>query len=50
MLFVWSTILTTVLIVVGIVIVGYIIGYATRKNDDETFSEEVLKEVEKDDL
>ena len=50
MLFVWTTILTTVAIVVGIVIIGCIIGYATRKNDDETFSEEVLMEVEKDDL
>lgn len=50
MLFVWSTIITTVAIVLGIVVVGYIIGYVTRKNDDEVFSEEVLKEVEKDDL
>ena len=50
MLFVWSTIITTVAIVVGIVIVGYLIGFATRKNDDEVLSEEVLKEVEKNDL
>lgn len=50
MLFVWSTIITTVAIVVGIVIVGYLIGFATRKNDEEVFSEEVLKEVEKNDL
>ena len=50
MSFVWSVIITTVAIVVGIVIVGYIIGYATRKNDDETFSEELLAEVERDDL
>ena len=48
--FIWSVIITTVAIVVGIVIVGYIIGYATRKNDDETFSEELLAEVERDDL
>ena len=48
--FVWSVIITTVAIVVGIVIIGYIIGYATRKNDDETFSEELLAEVERDDL
>ena len=50
MLFVWSTIITTVAIVVGIVIVGYLIGFEKRKNDDEVFSEEVLKEVEKNDL
>ena len=50
MLFVWSVIITTVAIVVGIVIVGYIIGFATRKNDNETFSEELLKEVEENDL
>ena len=50
MLFIWSVIITTVCIVVGIVIVGYIIGYATRKNDDETFSEELLEEVEANDL
>lgn len=50
MLFIWSVIISTVAIVVGIVIVGYIIGFATRKNDDETFSEELLAEVERDDL
>lgn len=50
MLFVWSVIITTAAIVVGIVLVGYIIGYATGKNDDVTFSEEILKEVEADDI
>ena len=50
MLFIWSVIITTVAIVVGIVVVGYIIGFATRKNDEETFSEELLKEVEESDL
>lgn len=50
MLFVWSVIITTVVIVVAIVLIGYLIGFATRKNDDETFSEELLKEVEENDL
>lgn len=50
MLFVWSVLITTVAIVVGIVIVGYIIGFATKKNDDEVFSEELLEEVDRNDL
>ena len=50
MSFIWSVIITTVAIVDGIVVVGYIIGFATRKNDDETFSEDLLKEVEENDL
>lgn len=50
MLFIWSVLISTVAIVVGIVVAGYIIGFATRKNDDEVFSAELLEEVKKDDL